>query len=122
MMYRPYFHYTYTVDGKDYAGYRYSNGDNYSTSQVEAENHAHQFVVGESYTCWYDPENPKRSFLVEAAGKKDATFLIFALLGMAVFIGRIGMNYDHRRRQLADHMRVLDFEERQRSKAAKSGA
>jgi hypothetical protein len=86
--YRPEFFILYTVDGQEYRIWAYDAGRLYSSGRSGKQAVLDQFQIGQTYPCWYDPDDPGQSVLV-----RDFDWMLLFLLLPIIFmlIGGAGM-------------------------------
>jgi Protein of unknown function (DUF3592) len=83
---RPAIRYTYTVDGVEYAGTRYSlDGIGWGEERAEAE--AAKFRVGEPVEVGYDSHSPDQSVLIR--GFADPAWNFYGAIVFSFFMGPI---------------------------------
>jgi Protein of unknown function (DUF3592) len=89
--YRPEFLIAYSLDGRDHEIWTYNVTRAYSFGRASTEHILLQFVVGQRYSCWYDPNDPSQAVLV----LEYSWFrYIFMLIPLAfIIIGAVGMRH-----------------------------
>jgi hypothetical protein len=76
----------YSVDGARFTGRRFGSGHSQAfRHRPDAENVANRFKVGEKMTVFYDPREPKKSFVVnDLDWQRGAGFALLLLGGFAI--------------------------------------
>lgn len=88
--YRPEFFIRYTVNGREYRIWAYDIGGVYSSGRAGKQAILDQYQIGQTYPCWYDPDDPGKAVLVRGFD----WFLLFLLLPIVfMIIGGGGMYY-----------------------------
>lgn len=86
--YRPEIHIKYTADGQEFQTWTYSASKVWSSGRARKQRILDQFVVGNEYPCWYDPDEPSLAVLVRGW----SWAYLFALLPLVfVVIGAGGI-------------------------------
>jgi hypothetical protein len=71
------FEYTYSVNGTNYTGTRYTFDGSSSSDSRWAREAVERFPVGSERICYYDPETPERAVLAPGIHGSDITHLMF---------------------------------------------
>ena len=89
IVYKPEFHIRYQVGEKWYEANTYNIAGDSASSRTEKEEILARFEIGQSYSCWYDPDNPRVAVLVR--GYSVYGFLLADFGVLVLLIGVVGM-------------------------------
>jgi hypothetical protein len=89
--YRPEILIKYEVDGQAYQEWTYDTDVTYSGSETDAKEIIHDYAVGDTYRCFYDPNDP-RTVRMSSGSKWSFWLLLFVPVSFIV-IGGVGLGY-----------------------------
>ncbi|MCE9547224.1 MAG: DUF3592 domain-containing protein [Planctomycetia bacterium] len=88
--YRPQVHIEYVVDGKKFDKLAWDQLRTWYNDQARVEALTKRFRPGETYNCWYDPNDPEQVVLIRGSvwwvwllAMLPAAFFVFGLIGLA---------------------------------------
>lgn len=90
-LYRPEIQIEYQLGGKAYRIWTYDVRGAYSSDQHNKRAILDQFTVGETYICWYNPDDPSQAVLVR--GYSWWLWLTFIVPVSFLLIGGVGLIY-----------------------------
>src|SRR5438477_4045041 len=84
-VYSPYFEYRVrTADGRTFTAGGYDGSNSYASGRAGQQAIIDHYYVGESYQCWYNPDNPNQAVLV-----RQPNWVLFLVGGIFLLVGGI---------------------------------